>query len=114
MPRGLRGIFGEVLTKYSADYVLPLLYPDLEVSSLFYVKRIRGALWVDHMKGTNVILSQPRSEYDNINYTTLGIDLVADMNILRIPFPLSVGGRIIYEPESGSMSVEWIYSIDIN
>ena len=114
LPRGLHGIFGEVMTKYSADYVLPLLYPDLEISSLLYVKRIRGALWADHMKGTNVVIYEPEPHFENADYTTFGIDLVVDMNFLRIPFPLSIGARVIYEPETGNMSVEGIYSIDIN
>lgn len=114
LPRGLHGIFGEVLTGYSADYVFPLLYPDLDFGSLFYVKRIRGALWADYMKGTNVIIDEPHPHFENKNYSTIGADLVIDMNFLRIPFPLSVGGRVIYEPETGNIEVEWIYSIDIN
>jgi hypothetical protein len=114
LPRGLHGIFGEVLTGYSADYVFPLLYPDLDFGSLFYVKRIRGALWADYMKGTNVIIDEPDPHFENKNYSTIGADLVIDMNFLRIPFPLSVGGRVIYEPETGNIEVEWIYSIDIN
>ena len=114
LPRGLQGIFGEVLTGYSADYVFPLLYPDLDFGSLFYVKRIRGALWADYMKGTNVIIDEPNPHFENKNYSTIGADLVIDMNFLRIPFPLSVGGRVIYEPETGNLEVEWIYSIDIN
>jgi len=114
LPRGLHGIFGEVFTKFSADYVLPLLYPDLEISSLLYVKRIRGALWADYLNGTNVVIREPQNHYEDKNYTTLGFDLVADMNFLRISFPLSVGGRLTYEPETGNMGFEAIYSIDIN
>jgi len=114
LPRGLHGIFGEVLTGYSVDYVFPILYPDLDFGSLFYVKRIRGALWADYMKGTNVIIDEPHPHFENKNYSTIGADLVIDMNFLRIPFPLSVGGRVIYEPETGNIEVEWIYSIDIN
>ncbi len=114
LARGLHGVFGEGLTKYSADYVLPLLYPDLEISSLIYVKRIRGALWADYLIGTNIIIQDPKPFYDDKNYTTIGFDLVADMNLLRISFPLSVGARIIYEPETGDLGFEAIYTIDIN
>jgi hypothetical protein len=114
LPRGLRGVYGEVLTAYSADYVLPLLYPDLEIGSLLYLQRIRGALWTDHMKGSNVVIDEPHPHFENKNYTTIGADLVVDMNFLRIPFPLSVGGRVIYEPDTKDIKVEWIYSIDIN
>ncbi len=114
MPRGLHGIYGEILTKYSADYVFPILYPDLEITSLIYLKRIRGSIWTDHMVGTNVIIYDPEAHYEDRNYTTFGADLVFDMNIFRISFPLSIGGRIIYEPQSGWVGFEGIYSIDIN
>lgn len=114
LPRGLKGIYGEKLTRYSADYVFPLLYPDFALGSLLYLKRIRGSLWADHMQGINVIVRDPNPHYENRQYTTCGADLVADMNILRIPFPLSLGGRIIYEPATGKLGFEGIYSIDLN
>ncbi|MCK5137570.1 MAG: hypothetical protein KAR19_17425 [Bacteroidales bacterium] len=114
LPRGLHGIFGEIMTRYSIDYVFPLLLPDLELSSVLYLKRIRGALWADHMTGTNIVIRDPEPYYTNKNYTTYGADLVVDMNLLRISFPLSVGGRVTYEPETGRTGFEWIYTIDIN
>lgn len=113
MPRGYHGIFGSVLTKYSADYVSPLLYPDMELTALLYLKRIRGGVWVDHMVGTDVVIQDPSPHYDNRNYTTIGIDLLFDMNILRIAFPLSVGLRYIFEPESGRNILEALYSIEL-
>ena len=115
MPRGLqRTIYGEILRRYSADYVLPILYPDLEIGSLLYLKRIRGALWTDYMVGTNVIIYDPDPHYEDKNYLTYGVDLVADMNIFRIPFPLSLGGRFSYEPETGQTGFEVIFSIDVD
>jgi hypothetical protein len=114
MPRGLPGIFGEELTRYSADYVFPIVYPDVEIGGLLYLKRIRGAIWSDYLKGTNVIVYQPDAHYENRSYITYGVDLVADMNFLRISFPVSLGGRVTYEPETGRIGIEGIYSININ
>lgn len=114
MPRGLHGVFGEILTRYSADYVFPILYPDLEISGLLYLKRIRGAIWTDQMLGTNVIVYDPEPHYEDKNFATYGFDLVLDMNLLRISFPLSLGGRVFYEPATGQVGFEGIYSIDIN
>jgi len=114
MPRGLFGIYGGELTRYTADYVFPILYPDLEIGALLYLKRIRGALWTDYLVGKDVIIHDPSPHYEDKSYSTFGADLMLDMNILRIPFPLSVGGRITYEPETGIFGFEGIYSIDIN
>jgi hypothetical protein len=113
-PRGIHGVFGEILTRYSADWVFPILYPDLEIGPLLYLKRIRGAAWTDYMTGTNVLVHEPNTHYENRVYQTVGIDLVADMNLLRIPFPLSLGGRIIYEPATGGVGFEGIFSVDFN
>ena len=109
----MHGIYGRILTRYSADYVFPLLYPDLELTSVLYLKRIRGGVWVDHLRGSDVIIHEPSPHYDNQNYTTLGADLLADLNLLRIPFPLSVGIRYIYEPETRNSMIEWLFSIEI-
>lgn len=114
LPRGLHQIYGEVMTRYSADYHFPILYPDLELGALVYLKRIRGAIWSDHLVGTNIIVYEPNPHYEDKSFTTVGLDLVADMNFLRIPFPLSLGGRIIYEPVTGNISFEGIYTLDIN
>ena len=114
LPRGLYNIYGEVLTKLSADYVFPIVYPDLELGGLLYLKRIRGAVWTDYMVGTHVIIREPTPHYEDRNYRTVGIDLVADLHLLRIQFPLSMGGRLIYEPETGNVGVEAIFSMDIN
>lgn len=114
LPRGLHGIYGEELTLLSADYVFPILYPDLELGALMYVKRIRGALWGDKMSGTNVIIRHPDPHYEDKSYSTVGFDLVADVNLLRISFPLSLGGRFIYEPDTGWWKLEGIFSVDIN
>jgi hypothetical protein len=66
------------------------------------------------MVGTNVIIREPDPHYENRKYTTVGMDLVFDMNLLRLRFPLSVGGRFSYEPETGTTGFEWLYTIDIN
>jgi hypothetical protein len=114
IPRGRHGIFGEELIRYSADYVFPVLYPDLEIGSFLYLKRIRGALWTDQLLGTNVIINEPNPHYEDKYYGSYGADLLLDLNLLRIPFQLSVGGRVIYKPESGNFDFEALYAINIH
>jgi hypothetical protein len=115
MPRGLQEtIYGEILTRYSVDYVSPLLYPDLAIGPIIFLKRIRTALWADYMVGTNVIVYEPEAHYEDRDYLTCGIDLIADINIFRISFPLSAGARVSYEPETGRVGVAGIFSIDID
>jgi hypothetical protein len=114
MPRGLYGIYAEKMLLSGVDYVFPIVYPDLEILSLVYIKRIRGACWIDHMAGTNVIISDPTPHYEDKNYTTIGIDLLADVNLFRIPFPVSFGVRFLLEPATEIYRFEGLYTIDIN
>jgi len=39
---------------------------------------------------------------------------VGDLHFFRVQFPLSLGGRLIYEPETGNVGVEAIFTMDIN
>jgi hypothetical protein len=114
LPRGQPVIFGEELTRFSVDYAFPLLYPDIELGPVLYLKRIRGTIWADHLIGKNVIMENPHATDTDKNYTTAGFDLVTDLNLFRITFPLSIGGRVTYEPETGRAGIEGIFSVEIN
>jgi hypothetical protein len=113
-PRGMEYIYGLDLIKLSVDYVFPILYPDLDIEGLLYLKRIRGSLWADYMMGKDVIILDPRAHYEDREYTSYGIELLADFHLLRIAFPVSMGGRMAYIPATQKFAFEWIYSVSIN
>ncbi|MFM6954393.1 MAG: hypothetical protein ACKOWL_05345, partial [Sphingobacteriaceae bacterium] len=70
------------------DYRLPLAYPDWEIGSLAYIKRIRGGLFADFENISTNRALVPR---------TYGIELRADVNLLRFYLPnFNVGGKIIF------------------
>ncbi|TZF82676.1 hypothetical protein FW774_14340 [Pedobacter sp. BS3] len=73
-----------LLTAYS----FPLFYPDWELGPLAYIKRFKGSLFAD---------------FENIGYgnafapKTYGLQLSADMNLLRFYLPnFDVGGKLIF------------------
>ena len=68
---------------------------------------------MDYMVGIDVVLHDPSPHYEDRNYMTLGGDLVTDLNLFRIPFPLSVGIRYIYEPETTVSMFQLLFAIDI-
>ena len=65
------------------------------------------------MVGRNVIIREPEAHYEERDYLTLGLDLVGDLHLLRVQFPLSIGARFIYEPSTGYRTVEALFSMDI-
>lgn len=113
-PRGVNNYLSESLNSYRLTYSLPLCYPDWSLSALAYVKRVRMNLFYD--------LSQARDVYDlrtgsfaegRATYRSLGMDLLADYHIFRIPFPLYTGLRVGFLPQEGNTFFELLFNIDV-
>lgn len=114
MPRGYQRISGLDLDFYSVDYSFPILYPDLQIGPVLYVKRIRGNLWSDLLRGKDVLVSEPEPGLVDKNYFSLGADLLFDFHFLRIFFPVSLGARVAYLPEHDEWRPELLFTIDVN
>lgn len=74
-----------------ASYHLPLAYPDWEIGSLAYIKRIKGGLFADfqNLRPANRASLRPR---------TFGVELRTDLNLLRFYLPdFDLGARLIYD-----------------
>jgi hypothetical protein len=72
------------------NYRFPIAYPDLELGPLAYIKRIRGGFFTD---------------FENIEkgngLRSYGVELRADMNLLRFYLPnFDLGGKIIIPNKS--------------
>ncbi len=73
------------------DYRFPIAYPDWEIGSLAYIKRIRAALFADYENIAANKAFVPRS---------YGFELRADVNLLRFYLPnFNVGGKMIFTNE---------------
>lgn len=114
LPRGMSDILGMDLKLFSADYTFPLLYPDLVIEPLLFLKRIRGNLWLDYMNGENVRITDPALALENREYCSYGVDLVFDFHVFRFVFPISMGGRVAYLPNREEFVPEFIFSLDID
>ncbi len=91
-PRGYKHIISEELTALSGEYSVPLLYPDLNLFALTYLKRFRGNVFVDYATGkrNHNLLNRTFNKYRQ-EYLSIGGGLLADVHFFRIPFPVSIG-----------------------
>jgi hypothetical protein len=121
-PRGYKNIISEKLSYVSADYFSPLIYPDFNIGSLLYLKRIRSGLFYDFAKGTNnyylKYLEDGTTGIDYVHrfaesFNSFGAELIADFHILRIPYMVSAGVRAAWKKGMASPGLEAIFSIDI-
>jgi hypothetical protein len=117
MPRGYSFVMNEplarMLTKFSANYGLPLSYPDLSIGDVAYIKRIRANAFIDYSYGYDVLhLIENQLQYFSENYFSFGMDMISDLHLFRFYFPFSLGLRVSYIPHYGKVYPEFLLSID--
>lgn len=120
-PRGYKDIISEKLDYFSVDYAAPLFYPDFNISSLLYLKRIRAGIFFDHARGTDnyyLVWQDGTRVVDHFtegkeSFSSFGMELLADFHVLRIPYPVSAGVQAAWKNLSESPSFEFIFNIDI-
>jgi hypothetical protein len=121
LPRGYKNIISKELNFLSFDYVMPLAYPDFNVASLLYLKRIRTALFYDYAEGPGNSIYQnsgngliplyntPEKE----SFKSFGFELMADFHVLRIPFLISGGIQSAWKNINESPSIQLLFNIDL-
>jgi len=115
MPRGFENLLYAVqLRRISADYVLPIWYPDLNVWKAAYFKRVRGGLFMDHAFGKEVYLEDHSDGPVNWHYTSMGAELTTDVHLAHLIFPVNLGIRYIYQLENKISKTELVFSIDLD
>ncbi len=114
MPRGYKYMTGMDMKLWSADYNFPIVYPDLNLEAILYIKRIRGNLWIDYLNGKDLLIENSHPRWQDRNYTSYGADLLFDFHLLRFFFPLSMGARVGYLPLTEEWVPELLFTIDVN
>jgi hypothetical protein len=120
-PRGYKNIISKDLDFISVDYVFPVAYPDFNISSLMYLKRIRCSLFGDYASGTNnIYLKQTdtglsydyRHDYREI-FQSFGFELMADFHVLRLPFMISGGVQTAWKELSEEPVFRILFNIEL-
>lgn len=87
-PRGFDNDFFKEFTKYSANYTLPIFYPDSDWDGWVYWKRIIANVYYDHLVGNPPYAGMER------NYASYGWELMFENHYLRIMYlPITLGLR---------------------
>jgi hypothetical protein len=105
-PRGFIGVINSNAMSASVNYRFPLAYPDFSIGSLLYLKRLRVALFADYLNYENTNSKQ--------EFSSTGIELIADSHWLRLVTPISFGGRFVYSISEKSIHPEIIFSINFD
>ncbi len=103
----------ENLQSISGEYSLPIWYPDINISSILYFKRLRGSLFYDYSRANifNAEYSDFNTNYDL--FTSAGGSLVMDLHFLRIRFPISLGVEYAYLPMLNRNEISMVFNINV-
>jgi hypothetical protein len=120
-PRGYKNIISKELDFLSVDYVFPIAYPDFNISSLMYLKRIRCSLFGDYASGTdNIYLKETNTglAYDyrhnyKETFRSFGFELMADFHVLRLPFMISGGVQTSWTDRDENPVFAILFNIDL-
>jgi hypothetical protein len=121
LPRGYNNIISKDIDFFSVDYVMPLAYPDFNMASLLYIKRIRASLFYDFAQGTGNTYYEDTSEglepkeyhdYSEI-FSSTGIELMADFHLFRIPYMISCGIQSAWQRGNDIPVFKFLLNIDI-
>ncbi len=114
-PRGYKNLTAIKLSKFSADYILPLIYPDIKLGSVFYLKRIYASAFGDYMKGSQVYeRNNNHTTVSNKNIYSIGTEINFEYHFFRFLFPFIQGIRASYISEKGKFVYESLFNININ
>jgi hypothetical protein len=96
--RSYSNIQSDEIRFVSADYYMPLAYPDFNLSGILYITRIRTGLFYDFTRGKgNYVVSDGNAggavvyhDYSE-TFRSFGVQLLSDFYLLRIPFMVTSG-----------------------
>jgi hypothetical protein len=121
LPRGYNNIFPKEINFLSIDYVLPLAYPDFNLASLLYVKRIRTGLFYDYSSGpgnsfyeytVNGLVALSKTS-DIMSFKSFGFELLSDFHVLRIPYMITGGVQTAWKSFTEKPSFQLLFNIDL-
>jgi len=102
------------LTKLSADYHLPLWYPDLHAGTMVYIKRFRADLFADYAATDTYIRENGTWGRGKDKITSIGSSFIVDFHLFQIMFPLSAGIQISYLTEQNAWKMFPVVSVDLS
>jgi hypothetical protein len=113
-PRSYTGIVSENLNFLSADYTMPLFYPDLNLPGIIFIKRFSSQLFYDYADGkkNHYLTTRQFHNYSEI-FSSFGAQITADYFLLRIPFMVSTGVQAVWKSINEPPVFELVFNVDI-
>lgn len=105
-PRGHSYPADETFFSLSANYALPLWYPDIALGPVLNIQRVKANFFFDYGEGTgNIFYYKPGSPFVYLSetgdtYRSIGVETTFDFNIMRFLPKFELGFRTTYRFEN--------------
>lgn len=118
--RSYKNIISPDLRFASADYYMPLLYPDINIPGLVYITRIRSDFFYDYTRANTYYMitetgTGKRSDFFDLpgTFSSYGIGLLSDFYVFRMPFMVSAGVQATWQKIGYQPKLEMLLNIDL-
>ena len=98
----------EWMRKVSVDYAYPIIYPDINLGRVVYLKRISGRFFYDYAYYKPKVNSN-----QTLTAKSTGIELLNTLHFAHIIFPFNIGGRYSYLFNDESEIYEFIIRVNM-
>lgn len=102
IPRGYAGINASTQTMLKLDYAAPLFYPDFDLPTIMYLKRIKAYFFADYLKVSSGSLFSS------------GVEIMSDWHFFNLPAPVNIGLRISYRDYYQDVKPELLFGINFD
>jgi hypothetical protein len=110
--RGYTTTINNSMLTLSADYLLPIAYPDFKLVNIFYLKRIQTTLFYD--QSNLVVPIKDLNTKVNQQFSSTGVELIFDSHFLNFIAPIQIGGRTSYLLNNHSVNFELLFGIQFS
>ncbi len=115
-PRGYKSFQNNEIYTFSADYAMPLAYPDWSLGRWIFLKRLRANFFYDYAHATGNLYNQEGQVAGvfSTDMQSIGVDLIGDGHFLRLLTPVSFGLRTAFLPSSQKAYFQLLFSVDFD
>lgn len=111
VPYGLASVACRRSAFFRAAYAMPLLNPDWQLGPVAYVKRVNLRLVADYAVDR---LWDGLNEVATLRRKTASAELWAEARLFLLPFPVNVGCRATWRPDSQDVCASLLFSVSFS
>ena len=102
LARGYTGISLKEMFSIKADYIIPIIYPDLDIPAVAYLKRVYAHIFYDHLSGKD---TTNQSQL----YNSAGVEIYTDWHFFSLIPNIRLGVRGSYRFKDNLTNFEFLY-----